>query len=162
MHQERTAITDITTNNNKTRIVNHDQDDPTAAAMTETSSTTTVKTPPSPGQGGYDNEAPGSNDVIYYPDGTVAFTEAGRAFWQPRLAKIGISIDTIKTRDDWGLALELSIKADTDRKSGMAELAAILTLDRVERAKLEKKAEALRVKERRATLRVVGGSAKQE
>ena len=131
--------------------------------MTETSSTTTVKTPPSPGQGGYDNEAPGSNDVIYYPDGTVvAFTEAGRAFWQPRLAKIGISIDTIKTRDDWGLALELSIKADTDRKSGMAEPAAILTLDRVERAKLEKKAEALRVKERRATLRVVGGSAKQE
>ena len=37
-------------------------------------------------------------------------------------------------------------------KGGMAELAAILTLDPIERAALKKKAAALRAKERRATI----------
>ncbi len=101
-----------------------------------------------------------TGDVIYHQDGTVSISDCGRAFWQPRLAKIGVDIDTIETRDDWGLALELSIKADTDKKSGMAELAAILTLDPIERAALKRKAAALRAKERRAALHVVAGSIK--
>ena len=104
-------------------------------------------------------ETDSTGDVIYHQDGTVSISDSGRAFWRPRLAKIGIDIDTIKTRDDWGLALELSIKADTDERSGMAELAAILTLDPIERAALKKKAASLRVKERRAALRVVVGGA---
>ena len=67
-----------------------------------------------------------SGDVIYHPNGTVSFSDGGRMFWRPRLVKIGIDIDTIKTRADWGLALELSVTADTDRKSSLTELAAAL------------------------------------
>lgn len=103
-------------------------------------------------------EATGSpGDVVYRPDGTVAFTDSGRIFWRPRLAKVGIDIDTIETRADWGIALELSVTSDTNRKSGLTELAALLTVDPAERAALKRKAAALRVKERRATLYVVTG-----
>lgn len=101
-------------------------------------------------------EATGSpGDVVYRPDGTVAFTDSGRIFWRPRLAKVGIDIDTIETRADWGIALELSVTSDTNRKSGLTELAALLTVDPAERAALKRKAAALRVKERRAAFRVV-------
>lgn len=101
----------------------------------------------------------GLDDVTSHPDGTVSFSESGRAWWNPQLAKIGIDIDAVKTRDDWWLALELSIRADTDTKSGMVELAAIITLEPVERATLERKAAVLRVKERRDAMRVVAGTA---
>ncbi len=127
--------------------------------MAKTNKITAAKISCSPEQNISSNETQDSS-VIYHPDDTVSFSDDGRAFWQQRLAKVGIDINTIKTRDGWGLALELSIKADTDTKSGMVELAAILTLDPVERAALKKKAAAVRVKERRAALRTVARDTK--
>ncbi|MHB8409752.1 MAG: hypothetical protein ACYDHY_16985 [Acidiferrobacterales bacterium] len=83
-----------------------------------------------------------------YPDGTVAFTKKGYARWKPRLAKLGINIDNVRTAEDLDVAFSLDLEAHKETDWANARLAAILTWDPVESARLEARARELDAKEK--------------
>lgn len=99
-----------------------------------------------------------NSSLILYADGGLAFSEEGYARWAPRLAKIGIAIDTITTGEGWLTALQLEAEAQAHTDPAAALLAAALEDDPDLRAQRERHAErlvAVAMRGHRPRLRVV-------
>ena len=99
-----------------------------------------------------------NSNLMLYADGGLAFSEEGYARWKPRLAKIGIAIDTITTGEGWLTALQLEAEAQAQTDPAAALLAAALEDDPDLRAQRERHAERLvaaTIREHGPRLRVV-------
>ena len=91
--------------------------------------------------------------VAENPDGTMTFSPEAYARWKPRLARLGINIDNVRTAEDWMTAWELDLRARAATDGVAAKLATILCFDPEERARLEAHADKL-IAAKRARMRM--------
>ena len=110
--------------------------------------------------GAQDSDMDQLNDTIIdgvaeNPDGTVTFSPEAYARWKPRLARLGINIDNVRTVEDWTTFWRLDLEARAADDWIAAELVSLMCFDPVECARLRAQAARLESKATRHHLKVV-------
>lgn len=86
-------------------------------------------------------------------EGTVAFSPEAYTQWKPRLARLGIDIDNVRTIGEWTIAWELDLRARAATDGVAAKLATLICFDAEECARLEAHANKL-IAAKRARMRL--------
>ena len=79
-------------------------------------------------------------EFVDLPDGMVAFTPKGHAYWKPLFAKVGIDVDRLMSHKTYAEVMTRVAKIREDRSPAYAALFAILEMDPVLLAQYEREA----------------------
>ena len=79
-------------------------------------------------------------EFVDLPDGTVAFTPKGHAYWKPLFAEVGIDVDRLMSHKTYAEVMTRVAKIREDRSPAYAALFAIFEMDPVLLAQYEREA----------------------
>ena len=81
-------------------------------------------------------------EFVDLPDGTVAFTPKGHAYWKPLFAEVGIDVDRLMSHKTYAEVMTRVAKIREDRSPAYAALFAIFEMDPVLLAQYKREAQA--------------------